>query len=186
MKKIFVLLYILIFMAGNASFADGDLWDNFGDQNVYGQQPVTDEDFEKALESKKGKKKRDKNIPKGEEFRQSNETDSINQMPETLPVVCVSAPIKLSEDAVLPVGHYQAKGELKNGTPVIKLYQSKDLMAEIPAVETNDDFNEPEVNFIKMIDAGNDNQVKFIFGSMDFNAYAVMDIAPEGYIRPQR
>ena len=79
-----------------------------------------------------------------------------------------------------------AKGELKNGTPVIKLYQSKDLMAEIPAVETNDDFNEPEVNFIKMIDAGNDNQVKFIFGSMDFNAYAVMDIAPEGYIRPQR
>ena len=181
MKKFFVLLYVLIFMAGNASFADGDLWDNFGDTNFYGQQPATDEDFEKALESKKGKKKRDKNIPKGEEFRQSNETDMINQMPETLPIVCVSAPIKLNENAILPVGHYQAKGEKKNGQPVIQLYQSKNLMAEIPATETNDDFNEPEVNFIKMIDAGNDNQVKFIFGSMDFNAYAVMDIAPEGY-----
>ena len=92
--------------------------------------------------------------------------------------MCVSAPVKISEDAILPVGHYQAKGEIKNGTPVIQLYQSQNLMAEIPATETNDDFNEPEINFIKMIDAGNENQVKFIFGSVDFNAYAILDIAP--------
>ena len=31
-----------------------------------------------------------------------------------------------------------------------------------------------------MIDSGNENQVKFIFGSVDFNAYAILDIAPEG------
>lgn len=180
MKKLIILLFAIIFTTANASFADGDLWDNFGDQNVYGQEPVSDQDFEKALESKKKKKKRDKNIPKGEEFRQSNETDTINKMPESLPIVCVSAPVKISEDAILPVGHYQAKGEIKNGTPVIQLYQSQNLMAEIPATETNDDFNEPEINFIRMIDSGNENQVKFIFGSVDFNAYAILDIAPEG------
>ncbi len=177
MKNIIVILFIIIFTIGTASYADGDLWDNFGDQNVYGQEPVSDEDFEKALESKKGKKKRNKNIPKGEEFRQSNETDTINKMPESLPIICVSAPIKLNKTAILPVGHYQAKGELRNGTPIIQLYQSQNLMAEIPAIETNDDFNEPEINFIKMIDSGKENQVKFIFGSVDFNAYAILEIA---------
>lgn len=180
MKRIFILILTIIIFAGNASFADGDLWDNFGDQNVYGQTPVSDKEFEKALDSKKGKKKRDKNIPKGEEFRQSNETEVINKMPESLPIVCVSAPLKINENAILPVGHYQAKGELKDGHPVIRLYQSQFLMAEIPATETNDDFNEPEINFIKMIDAGNENQVKFIFGSVDFNAYAILDIEQDG------
>ena len=58
MKKLIVLLFAIIFTTANASFADGDLWDNFGDQNVYGQEPVSDQDFEKALESKKKKKKR--------------------------------------------------------------------------------------------------------------------------------
>lgn len=180
MRKLITILFSIIFLTGNVSFAEGDLWDNFGDQNVYGQTPVSDKEFEKALDSKKGKKKRDKNIPKGEEFRQSNETEVINQMPSSLPIVCVSAPLKLSGDAILPVGHYQAKGELKNGNPVIKLYQSQNLMAEIPAAETNDDFNEPEINFIKMIDSDNENQVKFIFGSVDFNAYAILDIEQDG------
>ena len=81
--------------------ATGDLWDNWNSsQDFYGQdKPVTDEDFDKAVEQVKDKqnrnwfgfKKRNKNIPKGEEFRQSNETEVINShadkdsLPLTLP-----------------------------------------------------------------------------------------------------
>ena len=54
MRKIFVYVLILFF-AGNLAFADGDLWDNFGDQNTYGQKAVSDQDFQKALDSKKGR-----------------------------------------------------------------------------------------------------------------------------------
>ena len=176
MRKFLTLIFgILILVTGNISYADGDLWDNFGDQNVYGQKPVSDEDFDKALESKQ-KKKKNKNIPKGEEFRQSNETDFINKVDTALPVLCISIPLKRGEDGILPVGHYQVKGEKENGQPRLKLYQSSFLMADIPAVETNEDFDQPEINFVGMIDY-NDKQYKIIFGSVDFNAYAIVDTA---------
>lgn len=177
MRKFFTIFFgILILLTGNISYAEGDLWDNFGDQNVYGQKPVTDEEFEKALESKQKKKKKDKNIPKGEEFRQSNETDFVNNIKENLPIICISAPLKIGEEGVLPVGHYQVKGEIQNGQPRIKLYQSHYLMADFPATETNEDFDQPEINFVGLLDY-NENQYKLIFGSVDFNAYAIVNIA---------
>ena len=176
MRKFLSILLIIFFASNNIVFAEGDLWDNFGDSNIYGQKPVSDKEFEQALESKKGKKKRDKNIPKGEEFRQSNETDFINNMPETLPVICISTPLKLGETDILPVGHYQVKGEIKNGQPRLKLYQAHYLMADFPAIETNEDFDQPEINFTGLLDY-NEKQYKIIFGSIDFNAYAIVDIA---------
>ena len=176
MRKILTALFAIIFFAGNASFAEGEIWDYFGDQNVYGQKPVSDKEFEQALESKKKKKKRDKNIPKGEEFHQSNETQFIKQAGEELPVLCVPVCIKLSENEILPVGHYQVAGEKKNGKPYLKFYQSHYLMAEIPAVETPDDFNQETVHFVDILNNG-ENEIKIIFGSIDFNAYSVVDIA---------
>ena len=176
MRKIITILFAIIFFAGNASFAEGEMWDYFGDQNVYGQKPVSDKEFEQALESKKKKKKRDKNIPKGEEFHQSNETQFIKQAEEEMPVLCVPANIRLSEDEILPVGHYQVDGEKKNGKLYLKFYQAHYLMAEIPAVETQEDYDQETVHFVKILDNG-EKQLKIIFGSIDFNAYSVVDIA---------
>lgn len=177
MKKIIAIFFIFAFFTGHIAFAEGDLWDNFGDQNVYGQTPVSDEEFDKALESKlKKRKKRDKNIPKGNEFHQSNETELIKQSEEELPVLCVPTNLNLNNETILPIGHYQVTGEKKNGKPVIKMYQAHYLMAEIPAVETQDDFNQESVHFVKLLENG-DKQIKIIFGSLDFNAYSIINIA---------
>lgn len=183
MKKFFILLSIIIFASGSV-FADdfgttGDLWDNYNDDTATqaGQQkPVTDEQFNSILEKLKSKRQKKPKQMKGKSIQQSNETKQIVETAEELPIICISIPLKLNEDSVLPVGHYQAKGEMVDGHPRIKLYQSQFLMADFPAIETADDFNEPELNFIKMKDY-NENQVKIIFGSMDFNAYALVDIA---------
>ncbi len=176
MKKIIAIIFTFLLISGNTVFADGDLWDNFGDQNSYGQKAVSDEEFDKALESKQKKKKRNKNIPKGNEFHQSNETEFIKQTEEELPVLCIPAGLYIDENNILPIGHYQVEGEKKNGKPVLKLYQAHFLMAEIPAVETNDDFNQETVHFVKLLENG-EKQVKIIFGSIDFNAYSIIDIA---------
>lgn len=167
--------------------ASGDLWDNFAaSQDFYGQDKkgVSDEDFDKAIEQVKdkknrgffGQKKRNKNIPKGEEFSQSNESEIIDAQvdKDTLPVV--SLPVELLVgDGVLPVGHYQIQGERKDGAVFLKLYQAHNLFAEFPAIETQDDFGEDEILFARWFSEG-DSKIKIIYGSLDFNAYTIVNI----------
>ena len=193
MKKILAVLMFsfsltLPVLADDADMpSTGDLWDNWGaSQTYYGQdKSVSDEDFDKAIESLKDKKNKWTNrfkkwqIPKGEEFHQGNETEVINQNDEskkddTHPVVSLPVELKIGED-VLPIGHYQIQAE-KNGEEVfLKFYQSQYLMAQVPAIETDDDFGEDSITFAKWIPEG-DNKIKLIFGSMDLNAYTYIDI----------
>lgn len=178
MKKVFLLFFIALLLPTNLALAEDDLWDNFGDQNIYGQTPVTDEEFEKALESKKGKPKKpkDKLLRDGEAFQESNETQTLTKMTEELPILLVPLNLELKDGVILPVGHYQVKGVKKNGKLYIQLFQSSELFANIEVVETRDDFGEPEINFVRMID-DDGKQAKIIFGSIDFNAYAIVKIA---------
>ncbi len=175
MKKIFIMSIMSLFIFGNNTFADGDLWDNFGDQNYYGNKAVSDADFKKAIEIKKGNKKPKKE--KGETYQQSNETEVINQIPAELPVLSVTCPVKLPQDAVLPTGHYQVVSEKIDNKIYLKLYQGHFLMASLEAIETLDDFEQPEVNFAGFIPSG--DKFKIIYGSIDYNAY--VDLEPEIY-----
>ena len=176
MKRLLSIFFTIIFLSSPIALADGDLWDNYGDQNVYGkQQAVSDEEFDKALESKMKKKRRNRKIPRGTEFHQSNETEIIKAIEEEPDVLCLPVNISINRE-ILPVGHYQVEGEMKNGKPYLKLYQAHYLMAEVPAIETTDDYNQETVHFVKLLEHGND-KVKIIFGSLDFNAYSILDIA---------
>lgn len=176
MRKILTIIFIILLTSSEFAFAEGDLWDNFGDTNVYGQKPVSDEEFQKALESKKGKPKRDKNIPKGESFSQSNETEALNSTVKEPQILLIPLGLKIGEDEIIPPGHYEVEGVKENGKPYLKLYQSHYMIAKLPATETNDDFGEPTINFVKLIPHG-DYHVQIIYGSIDFNAYSVIDIA---------
>lgn len=168
MKKFFTILSIIFI--GSSVLAEGDLWDNFGDTNVYGQKAVTEQEFDKALESKQKKKKRDKNIPKGENFSQSNETEMLKNSTKELPVLLI--PLNLKS---IPIGHYQVEGVKENGEVYIKLYQAHDVIAKLHAEETDDDFEEETINFVKLLPHG-DYHVEIIYGGVDFNAYAIVDI----------
>lgn len=177
MKKLLSLLFVFMVFTVNLSYAESDLWDNFGDTNVYGQKPVTDEEFEKAIESKKGKpkKNKDKLLRNGESIQESNETQFLSKMPKELPILLIPLNLELQKDVILPVGHYQVSGEKKDGKIYLKLYQAHNLLANLPATETNDDFGEEEINFVKLLQE-NDSQVKIIYGSVDFNAYAIVNV----------
>lgn len=180
MKRLFLIVFTIILISGGCAYADGDLWDNMsGDHNSYGQKAVSDEEFNSVvdkLKEKKFGKKKNKNIPKGEQFRQSNETNYINKVDEDLPVLCIPAPLQADVNHVIPVGHYQIVGEKVNGDPVIKLYQAHYLIAQLPACETLDDFGQKQINFVELLPEDED-KVKIIFGNIDFNAYTILDIA---------
>ena len=174
MRKFFALIFMLI-MTSQVTFADGDLWDNFGDQNTYGQQAVSDKEFEQALESKKKKKKRDKNIPKGQEFSQSNETEMMKNSQKEPSILLVPLTLKTQKNEIIPVGHYEVIGEKLDGKVFLNLYQSHNLVAKLIAEETQDDFGEETINFVKLREHG-ENHVEVIYGNIDFNAYTIIDI----------
>lgn len=198
MKKILTLgLFIaLAITASPLAIADdvdapatGDLWDNWNTrQDEREAKPVSDEDFDKALKQVDQKVNKWKNwaekrkIPKGEEFSQSNETEIINNEQEkadnSLPVLTFPFELQIGED-YMPVGHYQIKGEKVDGTVVFKFYQGNIEMAQIPATETNDDFNSETITFSKW-EAQGDNEIKIMYGSMDLNAYTFVPIR-EGF-----
>lgn len=172
MRKFFTILFALI-ISGNLANAE-DLWDNYVDPHTYNQKSVSDEDFEKAVESKTRKKK-NKKIPKGKESHQSNETQFLKETKEDLPVLCIPTTIVVG-DKIIPIGHYQVIGEKRNNKPIIKLYQAHFLIGEIPAIETQEDYNKETVTFVDILESG-EKQIKVIYGSIDFNAYAIVDIA---------
>jgi hypothetical protein len=78
-------------------------------------------------------------------------------------------------DGVLPVGHYQIQGERKEDKVVLKFYQAHNMLAEFPAVETMDDYGEETITFARWFPEG-EKQLKIVFGSLDFNAYTIVDI----------
>lgn len=174
MKKLITLIFCILLSTNGTAFAD-DLWDNYGDHNIYDQKPISDKEFEQALDKKKGKQKRNKSIPKGSEFHQSNETQFIKEAEMEMPILCV--PVKLIIDGkILPEGHYQIKAERKDDKTYLKFYQAHFVKAEAPAFETQDDFDKESVHFVELLSV-NEKQVKIIFGSIELNAYAIIDIA---------
>ena len=176
MRKLWLIALLFILISPIYSFAGDDLWDNFGDSNVYGQKPISDEDFDKAIESKTKKKKKDKNIPEGKNFSQSNETEIINNTAKELPILLIPLQLKVNKDYIIPIGHYQVEGfKDENDKVYIKLYQAHDLIAKIPAEETEDDFGENTINFVKLLPHGN-YHVELIYGGLDFNAHTIIDI----------
>ena len=188
------IIVLLLSCIGSCSFssdidmpASGDLWDNYGaSQDFYGQDKkgVSDAEFDKAIEQVKdkqnrgffGRKKKNKNIPKGEEFSQSNESEvlEVHSEKEVFPVVSLPVEIIVG-DGILPVGHYQIQGERRGEDVILKFYQAHNLWAEFPAIETTDDYEEETITFARWIPDG-ENSLKIIYGSLDFNAYTIVKI----------
>jgi len=188
-RFLFLLTLILVFSSPVPAAEDlmytNDMWDSYGSSINEGQEakPVTDEEFEKAVKQKDAKVNKWRNwaqkrkIPKGENFSKSNETEVLKKEhgeDKSLPIISLPFEISLSQ-GVIPVGHYQVKGEIIDGKPVLNFYQASDLVARISATETNDDFNQEEILFAnwELVD---DNTIRLIYGSLDFNAYAIVEI----------
>ena len=194
MKKFLLVIFLFLFVGISSQtfvLADdvdlpvtGDLWDNWNTREDGKEaKPVTDEEFDKALQQVDKKVNKWKNwaknrqIPKGEEFNKSNETEMIDNSygeKQVLPVLSLPVELKV-DDNILPVGHYQVVGEKVEGQTVLKFYQSQYLMAQFPAIETTSDFGEDTISFVKW-EAVNDNQIKVMYGSLDLNAYAIIEI----------
>ena len=61
----------------------------------------------------------------------------------------------------------------EDGKCYVLFYQSQFLVAKLELIEVQDDFAEEKLDFAK-IQPYNDSHIKLIFGSLDFNGYALL------------
>lgn len=189
MRKLFGLfLASILFLGIQISFAED--WSDYSgvDRAWDGQKTITNKEFEQvmdALQEKakkkeaKQKKKRAKKISGGGTslHNELNPEKVIPELESVKPVsedLLVNLPVNLIVNGkLLEKGYYNVVGERdKTDNKIyLSLYQSHYLLAKIEATETEDDYGEEEVNFVKIKDYNN-SFVKLIFGSIDFNAYA--------------
>lgn len=194
MKKILLILILILFVGVKPCFAYDDNDTDFSDksgqgddmmkytnsvENAFaGQKKITDEEFQKVLkqvkEKRKKKTKSDKPF-KGSSFNEENNGTHIGETADKSVVLTVPLSLVNGDGAEIPVGHYKIVGEKVKDKVFLSFYQSAFLVAKVPAIETNSDFDQKEVNFVQILPY-NEQRIKIIYGSLDFNAYTFIKI----------
>lgn len=188
MKKFFIFLFLLSIPL----IANAESWDAFSnvDRMWDGQQSITNQEFEQVMnkleekaeqkETKAKKKKRKKLFGTGTTLHEELNPDKENikeQNPlKTEEDFLINLPVQIIlEGKNLEKGFYKVIGERNkdNKKIYINLYQSQYFKGKFEAIETEDDFEKETINFAE-IQPYNENFIKIIYGSIDFNAYAII------------
>lgn len=184
-KKV-LLIFLTLFLSINLlSYAEED-WSGYDNiDNAWdGQKSITNKQFEETMDALQAKKKqkerkqREKILKKfkGESLipqhdARQDEITAPDAVEEFEDGELISIPVDfICDGKQIERGFYKIKGEKKDNKIYILLYQAHNLVAKLEAIETDDDFDEPAIQFTKLKTI-NENQMKIIYGCIDFNAY---------------
>ena len=187
MKKTFLSLAVFILFC-LPLYADS--WDDFSDLDRMwdGQKAITNQEFEQVMEKleEKGKLKEEKQVQKRRKkffgsgttlHSELNPDTNVKEIPELKSEkedLLVNVPVHLIIDGKpLEKGYFKVLPEIDKvtGKKYISFYQSQFFKGKVEVIETDDDYGEKLLDFVKIIPY-NDSFVKIIFGSIEFNAYA--------------
>ena len=193
-KKIVLFLIISMFaLPICAEEVDWSKYDNI-DNAWDGQKVITNKQFEEtmnALEAKKNKKmnrQKEKAIRKvkGSSLHDNMDAhkdniESQTPLEEAEECQVINIPVNfVSNGKIIDCGFYKVVGEKKDDGVYLELYQAHNLIAKIKARETQDDFGQEFIQFVKLI-PDTDTRMKLIFGSVAFNAYTYINILEPQY-----
>ena len=188
MRKSFIIVLLVLLFLGSPVWANS--WDDFSnlDKTWDAQRTIPNNDYDEvvnALEEKKEvaeqkkKKKKFKSLFKGggtslhKELKYDENIKKVSDLNLKEEGVLTNVFVDLLLDGkVLEKGFYKIIAERDEQKRIhVKFYQSQFLKGEIFAEETDDDFDQETIDFAQVLPY-NQNFVKIIFGSIDFNAYA--------------
>lgn len=175
MRKFLLCLVIIgIFTPFSVAFAEDVDWNSIGNpDNAWdGQKPITNKEFEQVmteLEKRKNKGKKSKKQFKGQEMNKANETELLSNINSAIPLLNLPVNAIVGDKILIP-GHYKVVGVKEKDKVFLNFYQGYSMVAKVEAYETDDDFNSEEIYFLKY-DTMPNNQLKIMFGSMEFNAF---------------
>ena len=192
MRKIiaFVIFFTFLFPAAVLS---EDFFDDYtGIEHAWdGQKPVTNTEFEEAINTltakqkkkeEKAKKKKIKKVSGGgtslhkglEPMSEITEQEALKEKGE-FDGQLLNIPVDVVIDGnVLERGYYNVFGEKdKNGDIYLSFYQAHYFKGKIKAYKTKNDFEDENLDFVK-IEPYDKDYVRVMYGSLDFNAYAYL------------
>jgi hypothetical protein len=189
MKKIFIFLMILCLIHTLPVLAEDDsgyggIGDSMKDtgtmENAFnGQKQITDEEFQKTIDKIKAKQNKGKNQKfKGKSFNEESSGTHIDETAAKITILSVPLELINGDGTQIPAGHYKIVGKKENSNIYLEFYQSSELVARVPAIETNEDFKQSDINYVKLLPY-NAQRVEVIYGSIDFNAYTFIRIKDE-------
>ncbi|MBO5738493.1 hypothetical protein J6R97_04050 [bacterium] len=189
MKRFFL---ILIFLNITCLLAQADSFDDFInlDRAWDGQQTVTNQEFEQVIdkleepkkvkEQKQVAKKRKKLFGGGttlhKELNPEKDIHELSSLDFSKDGILINIPVQiLLDNKPLEKGFYKIYGEkdTETGKLFLSFYQSQYYKGKIEVTEMEDDYGEDQIDFAKIIPFNN-SFIKLIFGSIDFNAYAII------------
>lgn len=189
MKKICIILLALILtlISANTVFADADIeFDTGGGVdalNKYnpedawnGQKKITDEEFESTMKRLEAKKKKNKKKKfKGTSLKEEDNSEFLAETAEKSVLLLLPVTLMTNDGTAIPVGHYKVVGSKEKGKIYFDFYQAHYRIARVEGIETENDFGQPTVNFMQILPY-DDDRIRIIYGSMDFNAYAFINV----------
>ena len=188
MKRTIIFLIAMLILPAQNVFADS--WDDYADLDRAwdGQKTITNKEFEQAMDllqqkqkrkEARQKKRKAKKISGGgtslhSELNPDKEINEVQLKPKDEGIL-INLPIHLIIDGkTLDKGYYKVIATKDNDNKIfINFYQSQFFMGKIEATETEEDFNQENVDFAEIIPY-KDSFVKMVFGGIDFNAYAIV------------
>lgn len=187
MKKVLAITVILYLCFVSSCFADDDFSSGveglFNSTSTFdnafaGQKQITDEEFQKTLaqvKEKQNRKMNKKRVFNASDFKNRAGDEDVSDISDKKTILTVPLELINGDGADISIGHYEISGKKINKDVYLDFYQSSNLIARVPAIETNDDFNQSGINFVQLLPY-NEQRVKIIYGSMDFNAYTFLKI----------
>lgn len=177
MKRLFLLAFG-IFLISPVFASDVEFnFDAPPDANFMGQKQITDQDFEKTLKELEGKQKKNKKKKfKGMPMKTQEDVQQITEIVQEPNILNLPVNVILDNGDELPSGHYKVVGKKTRKDTVVELHQGHFIMASLPINEVDDDFDEKGVSFVRILPYG-PNQVRLIYGSIDFNGYVILNFA---------
>ena len=198
MKK-FLLLIITLWIICGVQLVKADSWEDLSSVEKMwdGQKSITNQEFEKVVEKleapqkqkeeKEKKAKRKKKFGSGttlhEELNPDNKVLELESLkPENDLVISIPVDL-LMDNNIIEKGFYKIVAEIDSETQkkYLNFYQSQYFKGKVEITETKSDFDEKELNFVKLVPY-NDSFVQIIFGSLDFNGYVFLPYENTGKI----
>jgi len=192
MKKTLVFMIFMLILSTSAVLSD-DFFDNYsGIEHAWdGQKPVTNTEFEEAIntltekQKKKDEKAKKKKIKKisggGTSLHKGLEPMGEISAQETLKKKgeydgqLINIPVDVIVNGnILERGYYNVFGEKdKKGDVYLSFYQAHYFKGKVKAHVTKNDFDDENLDFVKY-QPYNDEYIMIMYGSLEFNAYTYL------------